>query len=221
MSNRPVRPAAAAVTKTEIDVQTDAELMNAVTASGGKNDRCFEKLAARHMPLILNMLRRRQVRSSDREILANSVLLRLWKNARDGKWDAGRAMYSDDPFLPLLSRIVKSVAGDHFREVGRTTTRTKRVAAAVEAYGDSWQERLSTTSSKQARSEASVPSGIPEVLRAAVAALPEKFRRVYTLHAEGHTNRAIATEVGCSWGEVSKRLTTAKRLLRETAVAVG
>jgi len=221
MSNRPVRPAAAAVTKTEIDVQTDAELMNAVTASGGKNDRCFEKLAARHMPLILNMLRRRQVRSSDREILANSVLLRLWKNARDGKWDAGRAMYSDDPFLPLLGRIVKSVAGDHFREVGRTTTRTKRVAAAVEAYGDSWQERLSTTSSKQARSEASVPSGVPEVLRAAVAALPEKFRRVYTLHAEGHTNRAIATEVGCSWGEVSKRLTTAKRLLRETAVAVG
>jgi|GEM_PF-5973834 len=221
MSNRPVRPAAAAVTKTEIDVQTDAELMNAVTASGGKNDRCFEKLAARHMPLILNMLRRRQVRSSDREILANSVLLRLWKNARDGKWDAGRAMYSDDPFLPLLSRIVKSVTGDHFREVGRTTTRTKRVAAAVEAYGDSWQERLSTTSSKQARSEASVPSGVPEVLRAAVAALPEKFRRVYTLHAEGHTNRAIATEVGCSWGEVSKRLTTAKRLLRETAVAVG
>jgi len=221
MSNRPVRPAAAAVTKTEIDVQTDAELMNAVTASGGKNDRCFEKLAARHMPLILNMLRRRQVRSSDREILANSVLLRLWKNARDGKWDAGRAMYSDDPFLPLLGRIVKSVAGDHFREVGRTTTRTKRVAAAVEAYGDSWQERLSTTSSKQARSEASVPSGVPEVLRAAVAALPEKFRRVYTLHAEGHTNRAIATEVGCSWGEVSKRLTTAKTLLRETAVAVG
>lgn len=221
MSNRPVRPAAAAVTKTEIDVQTDAELMNAVTASGGKNDRCFEKLAARHMPLILNMLRRRQVRSSDREILANSVLLRLWKNARDGKWDAGRAMYSDDPFLPLLGRIVKSVAGDHFREVGRTTTRTKRVAAAVEAYGDSWQERLSTTSSKQARSEASVPSGVPEVLRAAVAALSEKFRRVYTLHAEGHTNRAIATEVGCSWGEVSKRLTTAKRLLRETAVAVG
>ena len=51
MSNRPVRPAAAAVTKTEIDVQTDAELMNAVTASGGKNDRCFEKLAARHMPI--------------------------------------------------------------------------------------------------------------------------------------------------------------------------
>ena len=221
MINRPVRPAAAAVTKTEIDVLTDAELMNAITASGGKNDRCFEKLAARHMPLILNLLRRRQVLPSDREILANSVLLKLWKNARDGKWDAGRATHSDDPFLPLLSRIVKSVAGDHFREVGRTTKRTRRVAEAVETYGYSWREQLTTASSKQARSEASVPSGVPEVLKDAVAALPEKFRLVFTLHAEGHTNRAIAAEVGCSWGEVSKRLTKAKTLLRETAVAAG
>jgi hypothetical protein len=86
MSKRPVRPTAAAVTKPEIDVLTDAELMNAITASGGRNDRCFEKLAARHMPLILNLLRRRQVRPSDREILANSVLVRLWKNARDAMY---------------------------------------------------------------------------------------------------------------------------------------
>ena len=221
MINRPVRPAAAAVTKTEIDVLTDAELMNAITASGGKNDRCFEKLAARHMPLILNMLRRRQVRLSDREILANSVLLRVWKNARDGKWDAGRATHCDDPFLPLLGRIVRSVAGDHFREVGRMTKRTRRLAEAVESYGDSWREQLATTQSKRARSEASVPSGVPEVLKEAVAALPEKLQRVFTLHAEGHTNREIATEVDCSWGEVSKRLTKAKMLLRETAVVAA
>jgi RNA polymerase sigma factor (sigma-70 family) len=61
-----------------------------------------------------------------------------------------------------------------------------------------------------------VPAGVPQGLEEVLVTLPEKFRRVFILHAEGKSNRAIATVVGCSPGEVSKRLAKAKAMLRET-----
>ena len=54
-----------------------------------------------------------------------------------------------------------------------------------------------------------------EALRGAraVAALPERLRTVYELHAKGFTNVKISGEVGCSKGEVSKRLNAARETL--------
>ena len=213
MNSQPVRT----TTKPSLDVCTDAELMNELTAAKGRNDRCFAELAVRHERLIMNVLRRRNIRSADRDELANKALIKLWKIARDGKWDVAKAKHSDDPFLPLLCRIVSSTAGDFHRETQRRNRHTKRVAEAMEAYGERWQTQLTPASVVEARSEATVPSGVPEILQDAVAALPEKLRTVFTFHADGQTNRAIAKAVGCSWGEVSKRLKKAREILRETA----
>ena len=51
------------------------------------------------------------------------------------------------------------------------------------------------------------------MLEKELAGLPEKQRAVLELHRRGYTNRAIAKMVDCSWGEVSRRLTNAKKAI--------
>jgi len=202
--------------KATLEAATDAELMNQITAAGGRNDRSFEKLSARYEHLILNRLRRLNVRPCDRDELLNSVLIVIWKIARDRKWQADRSRHGSDPFLPLLGQIIRSTAFDFHRNARRQKQRTKLVVDAIETFGLRWQALLATASSQQARGAAAVPAGVPQGLKAVLATLPEKFQRVFSLHAEGNSNRAIATVVGCSPGEVSKRLAKAKAMLRET-----
>jgi RNA polymerase sigma factor (sigma-70 family) len=205
-----------ASTKAPLDVHLDKDLMNAATASAGKNHRSFDALVIRYETLIRNGLRRANVRSCDQDEVANSVLIKLWKIARDGKWDAARAKHSDDPFLPLLRRIIDSQAKDFFRGVSRRKTRMEKIAEAAHACGESWRTLLSPAPSSRGHGEAPDPSGVPEVLKDAVAALPEKLRLAFTLHAEGLSNRAIAAQTGYSWGQVSKQLKKARELLRKT-----
>jgi RNA polymerase sigma factor (sigma-70 family) len=202
--------------KATLEAATDAELMNQITAAGGRNDRSFEKLSARYEYLILNRLRRLNVRPCDRDELLNSVLIVIWRISRDGKWQAGRSRHGSDPFLPLLGQIIRSTAFDFHRNTRRQKKRTKQVVDAMQTFGMQWQAHLATASSQQARGAAAVPAGVPQGLEEVLVTLPEKFRRVFILHAEGKSNRAIATVVGCSPGEVSKRLAKAKAMLRET-----
>lgn len=216
MSN-PTRPNASTRPATNSPaVDTDAELMNQLTVAGGRNNRPLEKLGVRYERLIMNALRRWNIRPCDCDELFNSVLIALWELARDGKWDEQKARHRSDAFLPLLSKIIHSKAIDFHRKTRRRNERMNTVADAMAAFGGDWQSQLASASSTRARCNAAVPPGVPQGLEGAVAAVPETFRRVFILHAEGNSNRVIATKVGCSPGEVSRRLSRARAILRKS-----
>jgi RNA polymerase sigma-70 factor (ECF subfamily) len=55
----------------------------------------------------------------------------------------------------------------------------------------------------------------PEQLAAAIAQLPEEFRRVYALHSQGRSYDELAAELGIPKNTVGTRLLRARKKLRE------
>lgn len=195
------------------DVRLDAELMNELSASEPGDDRPLRELMSRYKGLVFNELLRRNIRRCDLEDLANLVWLKVWQIGRDEKWDAGRAVHSADSFVPLLRSIVNSRAMDFHRRATGERKKSARIAEAAEAWGDDWRDHLAGAGRRAAKPVSSVPAGVPESIRPVVDGLPERLRGVYELHAEGLTNREIAKRVGCSWGEVSRRLKAARQAI--------
>lgn len=194
-------------------VRLDMELMNQLTASKGADNDSLGELMVRHRGLVLNELRRRNIRQGDVDDVASLVWDKVWRIGRDGTWDAGRARHCHDPFVPLLKTVVNTQALDYHKRAATERKRRDLVVSAFEAHGDDWRSILAGPSRKQAAKRRPQPSGVPEQLAAAVATLPERLRKPYELHAGGMTNRKIADEVGCSWGEVSRRLKAARAAL--------
>lgn len=194
-------------------VRLDAELMNVLTASEGKDNASLGELMIRHRSLVFNELRRWNIRRCDVDDVAGKVWTKVWSLGRDGKWDANRARHVRDPFMPLLKRICKSKAMDFHRGSTRERKRQERVTNAFEAWGHGWQEKMASPRRRPARAERPEPVGVPVHLVGAVATLPERLRTVYELHAQGFTNVKISSTVGCSKGEVSKRLNAARETL--------
>lgn len=195
-------------------VKLDMELMNELTASKGADNGCLDELMIRHRGLVFNELRRRNIRPCDIDDVANRVWHKVWRIGCDGTWDAGRARHCDDPFVPLLKAVANTQALDFHKRAAGEQKRRDVIRTAFEAHGDGWRENLAgRPRNRQAAKERPQPSGVPEQLAAAVATLPERLRKPYELHAGGMTNRKIADEVGCSWGEVSRRLKAARQAL--------
>jgi|APCry1669189034_1035192.scaffolds.fasta_scaffold01411_8 hypothetical protein len=198
-------------------VKLDMELMNELTASKGADNGCLDELMIRHRGLVFNELRRRNIRPCDIDDVANLVWDKVWRIGRDGTWDAGRARHCVDPFVPLLKAVANTQALDFHNRAAGEQKRRDMIRTAFEAHGDGWQAILAGPSAKRSAKHRPQPSGVPEQLAAAVATLPERLRTPYELHAGGMTNRKIADEVGCSWGEVSRRLKAARQALGMSA----
>ena len=194
-------------------VRLDAELMNQFSASAGRDDRPLAELMARHEKLVYNELRGHNIRRCDVDDVASSIWEKVWKICRDGKWDAGRARHCEDSFVPLLKTIARSQAMDFHRRASNERTKMGQIAAAHEAWAADWQAHLVRSSGRKTKSVEPTPAGVPDRLKPFVAALPDRLRGAYELHAQGLTNRKIAERVGCSWGEVSRRLKDARRAL--------
>jgi DNA-directed RNA polymerase specialized sigma24 family protein len=197
--------------------RTDAAIMNDFAATKGNDSVPLENLIRRHEALVLNELRRSGVRRSDADGVAANVWLTVWRLARNGRWDPNRAIHCKDPFVPLLKTICSSRANDFHRRATREHRRLARLARGVELHGDSWRDELASATSRRPSSGRAGSVGVPDRLAPHVAALPDRLRRPYELHAAGLTNRAIAGQVGCSWGEVSRRLKQAREALRSSA----
>ncbi|MFM7206730.1 MAG: RNA polymerase sigma factor [Planctomycetaceae bacterium] len=195
------------------DVRLDAELMNALTASEGKDGVSLGTLMVRHRGLVLNELRRWHIRRCDVDDVANKVWDKVWTMGRDQKWNSQRAVHVADPFVPLLKRICRSKAMDFHRGMKRERKRQARIVEAFEAWGDDWRTNLEKPRRRVPRAELPRPNGVPAHLQGAVARLPDQLRRVFELHSTGMSNVTIATEVRCSKGEVSKRLNKAREAL--------
>jgi len=194
-------------------VKLDMELMNEVTASKGTDNDSLGQLMIRHRGLVFNELRRRSIRPCDLEDVANLVWDKVWRMGRDGTWNAGRARHCHDPFVPLLKAVANSQALDYHKRAATERKHRDLVVSAFEAHGDDWRTTLAGPRSRRSAKDRQQPSGVPEQLAAAVATLPERLRKPYELHATGMTNRKIADAVGCSWGEVSRRLKAAREAL--------
>jgi RNA polymerase sigma factor (sigma-70 family) len=207
------RPADSTARKSLADARLDAELMNELSASAGKDDRPLAELMARHEKLVFNELRGRNIRRCDVDDVAARVWVKVWEICRDHKWDAGRARHSQDPFIPLLKLVAKSQAMDFHRRTTNERKKAARIVEAYEAWREDWKDHLVGAKGRATKPVEPTPAGVPDRLKPFVGALPERLRGAYELHAEGLTNRKIAERVGCSWGEVSRRLKAARQAL--------
>lgn len=207
------RATATAGGKPLADVRLDAELMNALVASQGRDERNLAELKSRHDRLVINQLRSHNLRGFEADEVACIVWEQVWKMGCKGTWNAARARHTSDPFVPLLKRICKSRAMDFHRRTTRERRRQDRLFDAARSYGDDWQEALGGSRGQAAVAERPAPAGVPPHLAAAVAGLPERLRCVYELHSRGRSVRSISPEVGCSPGEVSRRLMAAREQL--------
>lgn len=204
--------------------RTDAQLMDDLTAAGGQDGRSLGELMVRHERLVLDQLRRHNLRPFEREDVAATVWERVWKLGRDRKWDAGRALHVSDPFVPLLKKMTKNAAMDFHNAAATGRKRRNQMLDAHRVHGEGWRTALAGNPSWKGTVVQPAAAGVPECLASAVASLPERLRIVYELHARGLTNRRISKEVGCSWGEVSRRLKKAREALAHatgTGIAIA
>lgn len=167
-----------------------------------------------------------------------------------GAWNPNRARHTSDPFVPWLKRVATNSGRDWHRKNSRQRKRQAKFQSFVERHGDGWLEERGdrevesqpgdvSPRRRKKRSRKAEPvvekraKGVPVVGRRqavagrnrvveTVAALDERQRRVLELRAEGRTNVEIAVIVGCCKGEVSRRLTAARKIAIERLTgAVG
>jgi len=213
------------------DQLTASELMNELQASGGTNSKVLSELIVRHGHIVVNALHRARVLRHDIDIIAKRVWDKVWDISKkapteEGAWNAGRSRLTNDPFIPLIKTIANSQAIDYHRRCKVERKRRTRLEETVRVHGGGWREQLESqgrrgdspagrrkqpANSKQdsgmtRRSAAAARDSLPEI----VAGLPEKERKVLELHAQGLKNSEIAPIVGCSKGEVSRRLKRAR-----------
>jgi RNA polymerase sigma factor (sigma-70 family) len=164
-----------------------------------------------------------------------------------GAWNPGKARYTSDPFVPWLKRVVSSRAIDWHRRKHKQRKRQKKLQEFVERHGESWivergdweddsdsshcplKRRKPHSSGKNAISERRSKQ-LPTFTRRQVAAfrseiadvvakLATRLQAVLVLKAEELSNVSISEHVGCSSGEVSRRLTAARNAVMRELVA--
>lgn len=207
------RPAPPSGAKPLADVRLDADLMNALVASDGRDNASLVELRFRHEGLVFNELRRWRVRRCDVEAVASTVWEKVWKIGRDRIWDVGRAKHVADPFVPLLRMICKRKAFDFHRQAKGQRRKAEHLIQMAEAYGEDWRQRMASRPARVPRPPSAEPAGVPPHLAAAVAALPEKLRTAFELESQGFSCRKAAERMGCAPGTASKRLSAARTRL--------
>ena len=212
------------------EVGSPSDLMNKLQASDGQNSKPLSDLMVQHEGLVLNELRRWNIRPCDTDSVVSNVWLCVWRVsripvARPAAWNPSLRTGSVDPFVPLLARIVRTKAIDFHRSCKINRQQQQRLSDTAKVFGDDWKNAATPSASRRRDADASPVNRNPSapsrrlaelgrgMLEKELAGLPEKQRAVLELHRRGYTNRAIAKMVDCSWGEVSRRLTNAKKAI--------
>jgi len=213
-----------------------AELMNDLQASGGRNSKPLEGLIRLHDGLVRRLLRQGNIRPCDIDDVAGLVWHKVWMISRKsidevGAWNPARARGAADPVAPLIATIASTQAVEFHRRRQVENRRRAGLADLVERHGAGWRDEAagagaSETGMRKSRREPGCSRRLAaagkEMVLAEMARLPGKERRVLELHCEGLTNRAIAEMEGCSFGEVSRRLTKARlKIRRQVEKAAG
>lgn len=231
--------------------RTATELMNDLQASGGTNDKVLSDLQVRFGGIVMNQLRLAGVRRDAIEEVFAGVWQRVWKTSckpagTKGAWNPLRARHTTDPFVPWLKQVASNKGRDWHRRNRSQRKRQAEFKALVERHGAAWvdqrgdwQDDAPTGHRKRRKksSTAAVPTGkrakgVPVATRRqamagrdrvaeTVAALDGRQRRVLELCAQGLTNVEIAAAVGCSKGEVSRRLTAARKVAIERLIGAA
>lgn len=178
-------------TQTDTD---DTELLHA-TACG--DERAFAALYDRYSPILFGLLLRILHDRPEAEDVLQEVFLQIWQRASSFDAERGR------PFTWLVT-LARSRAIDRLRATG-SRERTAQAAAveAVEPVGDAERDAL--------RSEQS------EVVRGALAAIPEEQRRALLLaYFEGLSQTEIAARLDQPLGTVKTRMRSGMMKLRES-----
>ena len=197
---------------TENEHVADATLMNQLTASQGENDKPLEELVVRHEQLVLNTLLHVNIRAADADDIASIVWEKVWQMGKKGSWNASRAGYSTDPFVPLLKTITKNLAMDFHRKSARQRKRMGQIKELAVTFGDDWRTHACARPGKR-RATKPVPSGVPDALVAGLSMLPERLREAYRLHAEGLGCRQIALRLKCSPASACRWVAQARKEL--------
>jgi len=215
------------------DQLTASELMNELQASGGTNSKVLSELIGRHGYIVLNELHRANVRRDDVDGIANLVWGKVWSISikplgAKGAWNPDRARHTNDAFFPLIKQIATSQAIDYHRRCKVERKRRSVIEDAVNVPGAGWREQLGNRrgascgqSGRRRQAESTEQQPVPgmsrrmaaaarESLPEFIAGLPEQERVVLQQHAQGLKNCEIAPVVGCSKGEVSRRLKKAR-----------
>lgn len=167
------------------DGEGDAALL---TAFRDGDEAAFERLVARHRPLILATCLRILHHSHDAEDATQAVLIALARRA---------AELADHPSLPAwLHRAAWNVSTRALRERRRRRQRDDVV-------------------SRLPRAAATAPSAPREELDRALEELPETYRvPIIMHHLEGRTAAEIARHLGIGESAVTMRLTRGRERLR-------
>lgn len=212
------------------DQLTASELMNELQASGGTNSKVLSELIGRHGYIVLNELHRANVRRDDVDGIANLVWGKVWSISikplgAKGAWNPDRARHTNDAFFPLIKQIATSQAIDYHRRCKVERKRQSVIEDTVHVHGAGWREQLENrrgaSSGQSGRCRQAENDAVPgmsrrmaaaarESLPEFIAGLPEQERVVLQQHAQGLKNCEIAPVVGCSKGEVSRRLKKAR-----------
>ena len=187
------------------DIQPpDAELI-CLTALG--NHQAFASLYDRYAPQLFGLLLRILHSRADAEDVLQEVFLQVWLSAGDFDETRGRPL----TWLVILARS---------RAIDRVRALSARQRAAVESQREASQWDFSDACEDAIRSEQG------RVIREALAALPDKQRRVLVLaYFEGLSQSQIAARLGLPLGTVKTQtrsgLVKLVRLLRNSGLAAG
>ena len=195
------------------DLRLDADLMNALVASDGRDNASLLELQIRHEGLVYNELRRWHVRRCDVEEVASKVWEKVWRLGRDHIWDARRATHVADPFVPLLRKICQRKAFDFHRTCKAARRKAEHLIEMAAAHGEDWRQRMASRPRRVPRPPRPEPAGIPPHLEGAVAALPERLRTAFELDSQGLSSRKAAERMGCAPGTAWKRVAAARTRL--------
>jgi RNA polymerase sigma-70 factor (ECF subfamily) len=187
-------------------VEADEELiLRCRDAPAEEVKRLVNELATRHHRAIVSFIAGIVSDGEQAEDLAQEAFVRVYRHARE--WRPGAAK-----FTTWLFTIARNLALNEIRD------RKKRPALALDASDDGSGERASARIAAAGETPAELASrrDISDVVRAAVATLPEPFRVVLVLcDLEQLTYEECAAALDIPIGTVRSRLSRARGQLSE------
>ena len=182
--------------------QTDAEDAEQLRAVARGDERAFAKIYDRYSPILLGLMLRILRSRPEAEDVLQEVFLQVWQQARAFDPDRGRA-------FTWLVTLARSRAIDRLRAVDsreRAALRSAEDGAAPVATAPAdWAD------------EAAIRTERAEVVRDALAELPEEQRQVLVLaYLEGMSQSEIAAARNQPLGTVKTRTRTGLKRLSES-----
>ena len=179
--------------RTQTD-SADARLLDAIARG---DDSAFAALYDRYSPILYGLLLRIVRDRPEAEDVLQEVFLQVWQQAAN--FDAARGR----PFTWLVT-LARS------RAIDRLRSRDSRERAAQAATRDAVEGTGEAAGADLFRAEQS------EVVRGALAAIPEEQRRALLLaYFEGLTQTEIAARLGQPLGTIKTRMRSGMQKLRE------